>query len=45
MILVESFKSRKDTLRLAAYDEIMQRLKDKDLTVDLHILDNSTNGG
>ena len=29
VILVETFKSRKDTFRLAAYDTIMQRLKEK----------------
>ena len=40
VILVEPFKSRKDTHRLAAYDVIMQRLKDKGLTVDLQVLDN-----
>ena len=40
VILVEPFKSQKDTHRLAAYDAIMQRLKDKGLAVDLQILDN-----
>ena len=40
VILVEPFKSRKDTFRLAAYDTIMQLLKDKGLLVDLQILDN-----
>ena len=40
VILVEPFKSRKDTFRLTAYDTIMQRLKDKGLLVDLQILDN-----
>ena len=40
VILVEPFKSRKDTFRLAAYDTIIQRLKDKDLLVDLQIVDN-----
>ena len=34
VILVEPFKSRKDTVRLAAYDTIMKRLKDKGLLVD-----------
>ena len=40
VILFEPFKSRKDAFRLAAYDTIMQRLKDKGLLVDLQILDN-----
>ena len=40
VILVEPFSSRKDKNRLAAYNAIMQRLKEKDLLVDLHILDN-----
>ena len=40
VILVEPFKSRKYTFRLATYDTIMQRLKDKGLLVDLQILDN-----
>ena len=38
--LAEPFSSRKDKYRLAAYNAIMQRLKEKDLLVDLHILDN-----
>ena len=40
VILVEPFSSRKYKNRLAAYNYIMQRLKDKYLLVDLHILDN-----
>ena len=39
-ILVQPFKSRKDTHRLEAYNIIMQRLNDRDLLMDLHILDN-----
>ena len=40
VILVEPFPSRKDKYRLEAYNSIMQRLKQKDLLVHLHILDN-----
>ena len=40
VILVEPFSSRKDKYRLASYKAIMQQLKQKDLIVDLHILDN-----
>ena len=40
VIIVEPFKSRKDAFRLATYDTIMQRLKDKGLLVDLQILEN-----
>ena len=40
VILVETFSERKDENRLAAYNAIMQRLKEKYLLVDLHILDN-----
>ena len=40
VILVEPFSSRKDKNRLAAYNAIMQRLKEKDLLVDPNILDN-----
>ena len=40
MILIEPFSSRKDKIRLAAYDRMMQRLKDSNLLVDLQILDN-----
>ena len=40
VILVEPFSSRKDKNQLAAYNFIMQRLKEKDLLVDLHILNN-----
>ena len=39
VILVEPFSSRKEN-RLAAYNSIMQRLKEKYITIDLHILDN-----
>jgi hypothetical protein len=38
VILVEPFKSQKDTNRLTAHDIIMQRLKGKGLAVALHIL-------
>ena len=40
VILVEPFASQKEKHRLAAYNTIMQRLKDKNLLVDLQILDN-----
>ena len=40
VILVEPFSSRKDKSQLAAYNAIMQRLKEKYLLVDLHILNN-----
>ena len=40
VILVEPFTSRKYRNRLAAYNRIMQRLKEKNLLVDLQILDN-----
>ena len=40
VILVEPFSSRKYKNLLAAYNAIMQRLKEKDLFVELHILDN-----
>ena len=40
VILVEPFSSRKDKNRLAGHNAIMQRLKEKYLLVDLHILDN-----
>ena len=40
VILVDPFSSAKDKNRLAAYNTIMQRLKAKDLLVDLHIFDN-----
>ena len=40
VILVEPFSSIKDKNRLAAYNAIMQRLKGKDLLVDLHIMEN-----
>ena len=40
VIIVEPFSSIKDKNRLAAYNTIMQRLKEKDLLVNLHILDN-----
>ena len=41
MILSAPFKSRADRHRLQAYNSIMQRLKDKNLMVDLQILDNA----
>ena len=40
VILAVTFKSRKDTHRLLAYNKIMQRLRDHELTVDIKILDN-----
>ena len=40
VILIEPFASRKDKHRIAAYNVIMQRLKDRNLLVDLQILDN-----
>ena len=40
VILVNPFSSRKYKYRLEAYNAIMQRLKQKDILVDLHILDN-----
>ena len=40
VILVETFSSRKNKNQLVAYNAIMQRLKEKDLLVDLHILEN-----
>ena len=39
VILVEPFASRKNKHRLAPYNIIMQRLKDKNLPVDLQTLD------
>ena len=39
VILFETFESRKDKHCLAAYNFIMQQLKDKHLLVDLQILD------
>ena len=39
MILSVPFKSRKDTHRLLAYDKLIQRLQDHELTVDLQILE------
>jgi len=39
-IFAEPFKTRADRHRLPAYNRIMQRLKDRDLIVDLQILDN-----
>ena len=38
--LVVPFKSRKDSHRLLAYNEIMTRLKQHNQIVDLQILDN-----
>ena len=40
IILGDPFKFQKDTFRLTACDLIMQRFKDKGLTMDLQILDN-----
>ena len=40
VILIEPFASRKDKHRIVAYNIIMQRLKDRNLLVDLQILDN-----
>ena len=40
VILVEPFTSRKDKYPVEAYNAIMQRLKQKDILVDLHILYN-----
>ena len=40
LILAVPFKSIKDTRRILAYDKMMQRLRDHELTVDLQILDN-----
>ena len=40
VIIVDPFYSRKDKYRLEAYNAIMQRLKEKDLLVDLQILEN-----
>ena len=38
--MVLPFKTRKDKDRMAAYNTIMQRLKDRDMLVNLQILDN-----
>ena len=40
LILSDPFSSRKDTHILLAYNNIMQRLTDNKLSVDLQILDN-----
>ena len=40
LILANPFASRKDTHRLLAYNNIMQRLADNKLSVSLQILDN-----
>ena len=40
VILIEPLASRNDKHRIAAYNVIMQRLKDRNLLVDLQILDN-----
>ena len=40
LILAKPFSSRKDTHQLLAYNDIMQRLTDNKLSVDLQILDN-----
>ena len=39
-IMVAPFKTRKDKERMAIYNTIMQRLKDRDMLVNLQILDN-----
>ena len=39
-IMVVPFKTRKDKDRMAAYNTIMQSLKDRDMLVNLQILDN-----
>ena len=39
-ILAAPFKTQADKHRLIAYNDIMQRLKDRHLLVDLQILDN-----
>ena len=39
VIIVGPFSSIKYKDRLAAYNAIMQRLKEKDLLVDLHVLE------
>ena len=40
LILALTLKSRKYTHRLLAYDKLMQRLRDHELTADQQILDN-----
>ena len=39
-VLIEPFASRKDKHRIAAYNGIMQWLKDRNLLIDLQILEN-----
>ena len=39
-IIVVPFKTRKDKDRMAAYNTIIQRLKDRNMLVNLQILDN-----
>ena len=39
-IISVPFKSRKDKYRMVAYNSIMQRLKDRNMLVNLQILDN-----
>ena len=39
-ILAATFKTRADEHRLLAYASIMQRLKDRNMLVDLKLLDN-----
>ena len=39
-IISAPFKSHSEKQRLLAYGAIMQRLKDRNILVDLHILDN-----
>ena len=42
LILAVPLKSRKDTHRLLAYNKLMQRLRDHELTVDLKIIYNES---
>ena len=39
-IIVVPFKTRKDKDRMVSYNTTMQRLKDRDILVNLQILDN-----
>ena len=40
--MVVPFKTRKDKYRMAAYNIIMQRLKDRDMLVNLQVLENES---
>lgn len=40
VILVEPFKSKSDAHRIAAYNAIMERLRQQGLSIDLQVLDN-----